>query len=75
MKIINAKVFTPAFTFKNKDICLTHDKFSAESLDNLIVDAKGFYALGDGAGFTRSLSQAAANGLVVADILSKTIEL
>ena len=38
-------------------------------------DAKGFYALGDGAGFTRSLSQAAANGLVVADILSKTIEL
>ena len=38
-------------------------------------DAKGFYALGDGAGFTRSLSQAAANGLIVADILSKTIEL
>ncbi|MEG0164033.1 MAG: FAD-dependent oxidoreductase, partial [Anaerorhabdus sp.] len=27
----------------------------------------GFYALGDGAGFTRSLSQAAANGLIVAD--------
>lgn len=38
-------------------------------------DAKGFYALGDGAGFTRSLSQAAANGLIVADILSKIIEL
>lgn len=28
----------------------------------------GLYALGDGAGFTRSLSQAAANGLIVADI-------
>ncbi|MBQ7993630.1 MAG: FAD-dependent oxidoreductase, partial [Solobacterium sp.] len=32
-------------------------------------DAKNIYALGDGAGFTRSLSQAAANGLIVADIL------
>ena len=32
-------------------------------------DAKGIYALGDGAGFTRSLSQAAANGLIVADII------
>lgn len=31
---------------------------------------KGIYAVGDGAGFTRSLSQAAANGLYVADILS-----
>jgi uncharacterized FAD-dependent dehydrogenase len=31
--------------------------------------AKNVYALGDGAGFTRSLSQAAANGLIVADIL------
>lgn len=29
----------------------------------------GIYALGDGAGFTRSLSQAAANGLYVADLL------
>ncbi|WP_071433138.1 NAD(P)/FAD-dependent oxidoreductase [Angelakisella massiliensis] len=27
----------------------------------------GFYAIGDGAGFTRSLSQASANGLYVAD--------
>ncbi len=35
-------------------------------LDN----APGIYALGDGAGFTRSLSQAAANGLIVGDILS-----
>ena len=30
---------------------------------------EGIYALGDGAGFTRSLSQAAANGLIVADII------
>lgn len=29
----------------------------------------GIYALGDGAGFTRSLSQAAANGLIIGDIL------
>ncbi len=33
--------------------------------------APGIYALGDGAGFTRSLSQAAANGLIVGDILAK----
>ncbi len=33
----------------------------------------GLYALGDGAGFTRSLSQAAANGLIVADILYKKV--
>ena len=32
---------------------------------------KNIYALGDGAGFTRSLSQAAANGLIVADIISR----
>lgn len=31
----------------------------------------GIYAVGDGAGFTRSLSQAAANGLYVADKLVK----
>jgi uncharacterized FAD-dependent dehydrogenase len=30
---------------------------------------KGLYGVGDGTGFTRSLSQAAANGLYVADIL------
>jgi uncharacterized FAD-dependent dehydrogenase len=30
---------------------------------------KGIYGVGDGAGFTRSLSQAAANGLYVADVL------
>ena len=36
-----------------------------------LIDAKGMFALGDGAGFTRSLAQAAANGLIVADILNK----
>lgn len=36
-----------------------------------IHGCQGIYALGDGAGFTRSLSQAAANGLYVADIISK----
>ncbi|KAF5084288.1 Pyridine nucleotide-disulfide oxidoreductase [anaerobic digester metagenome] len=35
-------------------------------------DCPGLYAIGDGAGFTRSLSQAAANGMYVADkILNK----
>lgn len=34
----------------------------------------GLYAIGDGAGFTRSLSQAAANGLYVADKLLMTKE-
>lgn len=33
-------------------------------------EAPGIFALGDGAGFTRSLSQAAANGLLVADIIA-----
>lgn len=33
-------------------------------------DAPGIYALGDGAGFTRSLSQAAANGLIVANSIT-----
>lgn len=36
-----------------------------------LINARGIYALGDGAGFTRSLSQAAANGLIVADHLIK----
>lgn len=40
-----------------------------EAKDFELVAAPGIYALGDGAGFTRSLSQAAANGLIVADIL------
>ena len=36
-----------------------------------LTAAKGIFALGDGAGFTRSLSQAAANGLIVADIIAE----
>lgn len=39
------------------------------SNDFEIDGCKDIYALGDGAGFTRSLSQAAANGLYVADKL------
>lgn len=35
-----------------------------------LVGHPGFYAIGDGAGFTRSLSQAAANGLYVADVIT-----
>lgn len=39
---------------------------------NFEIDGhEGFYALGDGAGFTRSLSQAAANGLIVGDFITK----
>lgn len=34
-----------------------------------ITGCPGIYAIGDGAGFTRSLSQAAANGLYIADQL------
>jgi len=40
-----------------------------EAKDFELVQAPGIFALGDGAGFTRSLSQAAANGLIVADKL------
>lgn len=36
-----------------------------------IKGCKDIYAIGDGAGFTRSLSQAAANGLFVADRISE----
>lgn len=36
-----------------------------------IIGKPGYYAIGDGAGFTRSLAQAAAQGLMVADTLSK----
>lgn len=42
-----------------------------EAKDFELCAAPGIYALGDGAGFTRSLSQAAANGLIVADIILK----
>lgn len=37
-------------------------------------DAPGIYALGDGAGFTRSLSQAAANGLIVANSITDSVK-
>ena len=36
-------------------------------------DAPNIYALGDGAGFTRSLAQAAANGLIVGDIINEKL--
>ena len=36
-----------------------------------ISGCKGIYAIGDGAGFTRSLSQAGANGIYVADLICK----
>ena len=39
--------------------------------DFMIEGTDEIYALGDGAGFTRSLSQAAANGLIVADIMNQ----
>ncbi len=42
-----------------------------DSENFMLKGCDGIYAVGDGAGFTRSLSQAAANGLYVADILSK----
>ncbi|MBP5208295.1 MAG: FAD-dependent oxidoreductase [Clostridia bacterium] len=48
--------------------------YSARPLCNdfELAGTEGIYAIGDGAGFTRSLSQAAANGLYVADkILGK----
>ncbi|MBO4869565.1 MAG: FAD-dependent oxidoreductase [Clostridia bacterium] len=48
--------------------------YSARPLCNdfELFGTEGIYAIGDGAGFTRSLSQAAANGLYVADkILGK----
>ena len=43
--------------------------YSARPLCNdfELSGTEGIYAIGDGAGFTRSLSQAAANGLYVAD--------
>lgn len=42
-----------------------------ETEDFRLKEYKNIYAIGDGAGFTRSLSQAAANGLYVADLLSR----
>ncbi len=40
-----------------------------KTVDFEIEGCEGIYAIGDGAGFTRSLSQAGANGLYVADII------
>lgn len=42
-----------------------------EAKDFELTEAPGIYAIGDGAGFTRSLSQAAANGLIVGDIIAE----
>ena len=42
-----------------------------EAADFELNGTTGIYALGDGAGFTRSLAQAAANGLAVGDILAE----
>ncbi|CDZ24679.1 FAD dependent oxidoreductase [[Clostridium] cellulosi] len=42
-----------------------------ENNDFELAGCEGIYAIGDGAGFTRSLSQASANGLYVADKISK----
>lgn len=42
-----------------------------ESTDFELAGCDKIYAIGDGAGFTRSLSQASANGLYVADKISR----
>jgi uncharacterized FAD-dependent dehydrogenase len=42
-----------------------------ETEDFELAGCKGIYAIGDGAGFTRSLSQASAHGLYMADKLAK----
>jgi uncharacterized FAD-dependent dehydrogenase len=42
-----------------------------ETNDFELDGCKGIYAIGDGAGFTRSLSQASAHGLYIADKLTK----
>ena len=43
--------------------------------DDFAIDGcKNIYAVGDGAGFTRSLSQASANGLYVADKILKSVK-
>ena len=39
--------------------------------DFMLKGTKNIYAIGDGAGFTRSLSHAAAHGLYVADVILK----
>ena len=42
-----------------------------ETVDFELDGCKGIYAIGDGAGFTRSLSQASAHGLYIADKFTK----
>jgi uncharacterized FAD-dependent dehydrogenase len=37
------------------------------------MGCQDIYAVGDGAGFTRSLSQAAANALFVGDVILKKV--
>ena len=44
-----------------------------ETEDFELKGTKGIYALGDGAGFTRSLSQASAHGLYIADKLTELL--
>ena len=45
--------------------------YSARPQSEDFMVAPGIYAIGDGAGFTRSLSQAAAHGLYIGDKLSR----
>jgi uncharacterized FAD-dependent dehydrogenase len=51
---------------------LTDDKFEIK-VNNIENSKSGCYAIGDGAGFTRSLAQAAAQGLMVADNILQEI--
>lgn len=46
-----------------------------EAVDFELKGTEGIYAIGDGAGFTRSLSHAAAHGLYIADKIAKNNEL
>ena len=52
-------------------MCISDSSARPDCVDFEIKDCPGIYALGDGAGFTRSLSQAAANGLIIGEILTK----
>ena len=45
MKIVNAKVFTPEFIFKDGEICVDKEQFAAVSPDVSKIDAKGLYAI------------------------------
>ena len=47
MKIVNAKVFTPEFIFKDGEICVDKEQFAAVSPDASKIDAKGLYALNE----------------------------